>query len=414
MKNGRIRRPNRASRLSLVYIIGAFPGLTITFIEREIKALRQLGVHLQIVSIRRPWTPLSPEQEALGQGVIYLLPVNWLAFFWANLWFVAWRPRAYFGAFLYLISRPHASLKSRGMTVLHFAEGVYAAHRLRGKDWNHLHAHFIDRAATVALVASRLLGVPYSLTAHASDIYVNPVLLAEKLAGAKFVATCTGYNRDYLSQFGEGLFNHKLNCIYHGLELSRYRRKPSPPPEKMILLTVGQLKERKGFRYLVQACRLLVDRGYAIECHIIGEGPLRADLEEQIRQLSLEGIVMLCGSLLHQEVIDQYQAAAVFVLPAVLGGDGDRDGIPNVILEAMAMELPVVSTSHSGIPEAVEDGVNGLLVPPSDEVALACAIAKLLDNPELQRQLGRNGRQMVAEKFDVERNVSRLLGEFTA
>jgi glycosyltransferase involved in cell wall biosynthesis len=300
------------------------------------------------------------------------------------------------------------------MTVLHFFEGVYAAHHLRGGDWDHLHAHFIERAAVVALVASRLLDIPYSLTAHASDIYVNPVLLKEKLAGAKFVATCTGYNREYLSQFGEGLFNHKLNCIYHGLELSRYHRLASPPPEKPVVLAVGQLKERKGFRYLIQACRLLADRGCLLECHIVGEGPLREELEEQIRQLSLQGIVILYGSLPHQEVIEQYQQAAAFVLPAVIGGDGDRDGIPNVILEAMAMELPVVSTLHSGIPEVVQDGVNGLLVPPADEAALADAIAKLLDSPELRFRLGRSGRQMVTEKFDVERNVMRLLGEFAA
>jgi glycosyltransferase involved in cell wall biosynthesis len=400
--------------LNVAYIIGTYPGLTTTFIDREVQALRQRGVHLQIVSIRRPWTTLSPEQKKLQKGVRYLLPVNWLAFLWANLWFAVLRPRAYFGTFLYLISRPHPSLKARGMTVLHFAEGVFAAYFLRGENWDHLHAHFIDRAATVALVVSRLLGIPYSLTAHASDIYVNPILLKEKLGGAKFVATCTGYNREYLSQFGEGLYNHKLNCIYHGLELERYRRKPAPSPDKAILLSVGQLKERKGFRYLVGACRELIDRGYPVECHIIGEGPLRADLEEQIRQLSLEGSVLLCGSLLHQEVIEQYQAAAVFVLPAVLGGDGDRDGIPNVILEAMAMELPVVSTNHSGIPEVVQDRATGLLVPPADEAALADAIAKLLDDADLRRRLGRNGRQTVAEKFDVERNVTKLLGEFAA
>ena len=400
--------------LKLVYIIGAYPNLTMTFIDREVRTLREQGVQIQILSIRRPWTPLSPEQKKLQEGVIYLLPVSWLAFFWANLRFAALRPRAYFGTFLYLISRPHSSLRARGMTVLHFFEGVYAAHHLRGGGWDHLHAHFIERAAVVALVASRLLGIPYSLTAHASDIYVNPVLLKEKLAGAKFVATCTGYNREYLSQFGEGLFNHKLNCIYHGLELSRYQRLASPTPEKPVVLAVGQLKERKGFRYLIQACRLLANRGCLLECHIVGEGPLREELEEQIQQLSLQGTVTLYGSLPHQEVIEQYQQAAAFVLPAVIGGDGDRDGIPNVILEAMAMELPVVSTLHSGIPEVVQDGVNGLLVPPADEAALADAIAKLLNSPELRFRLGRSGRQMVTEKFDVERNVMRLLGEFAA
>jgi glycosyltransferase involved in cell wall biosynthesis len=385
-----------------------------TFIDREITTLRRMGVQLRVLSIRQPWTKLSAQQEALRQGVIYLMPIKWLALLGSHVYFPLRKPRRFFGTLRYLLTRPHPSIKALGMTLLHFGEGVYAAYLLRKDPGEHLHAHFIDRAATVALVASRLLGIPYSVTAHASDIYVNPVLLKEKLASAKFVSTCTAYNRSYLSQFGKDLFNHKLFCIYHGLELERYANGQRISSGRPVILSVGQLKERKGLSYLVEACRILRDRGIQFECRIVGDGPVRTSLEAQIQQLGLKEQVKLYGALTHEAVIDQYEQATVFTLPAVQGADGDRDGIPNVILEALAMELPVVSTQHSGVPEVVEDGVNGLLVPPEDAQALAGALEQLIRSPETRQQFGKVGRQIVAERFDPEKNTLRLLEAFAS
>jgi glycosyltransferase involved in cell wall biosynthesis len=414
MNNGKGRTHASTETLKLAYIIGTYPSLTTTFIDREINFLRQWGVDLQVISMRRPTGPLSAEQKASQPHVIYLLPVRTLHFVRAHLGFVVRRPRVYFGTLFYLLRRPHLGLRSRLLTLLHFAAGVYAAYFLRDQAYDHIHAHFIDRAATLALVASRLLDIPYSVTAHASDIYVNPILLHEKLSEARFIATCTGYNQTYLAGLGTNGFGHKLRCIYHGLDVGNYQPASCPSPDKPILIAVGQLKEKKGFAYLLKACRILKDQGYHFACQIVGEGPLRQDLEVQIRQQSLQDTVTLCGALPHQEVIDKYKQSTIFVLPCIVGADGDRDGIPNVVLEALAMQLPVVSTRHSGIPEVVEDGVNGVLVPPADEVALAEALASLLDDPERRRRLGERGRQTVIENFDVAQNVRRLLAEFTA
>lgn len=400
--------------LALTYIIGTYPGLTTTFIDREVLALRSMGVQLQILSIRRPWTKLSAEQEVLQKDVTYLLPVQWLSLIMGHLSYALTKPRTFFSTLLYLITRPHPSFAARLMTLIHFVEGVYAAYLLRRSPGQHLHAHFIDRAATVAMVASRLLGIPYSVTAHASDIYVNPVLLKEKLASAKFVSTCTGYNRSYLSQFGKDLFNHKLLCIYHGLELDRYENKQQTKSGRPIILSVGQLQERKGLNYLVEACGLLRDRGIQFECRIVGEGPLRPILQDQLQRLGLEDSIRLVGALPHEEVIAQYQGATLFTLPAILGKDGDRDGIPNVILEALSMGLPVVSTNHSGIPEVIEEGVNGLLVPPEDAQALSLALERLICNPEMRNAFGNAGRQIVADRFNPEKNARRLLEAFVA
>ena len=399
---------------AITYIIGTYPGLTTTFIDREVLVLRGMGVQLQILSIRQPWTKLSSEQEELRKDVTYLLPVKWLPLIISLLRYALTKPKRFFSTLVYLLTRPHPSLRARLMTLIHFIEGVYAAYILRRAPGQHLHAHFIDRAATVALVASRLLDIPYSVTAHASDIYVNPVLLKEKLARAKFVSTCTAYNRSYLSQFGKDLFNHKLLCIYHGLELDRYVYEQRTNSTRPIILSVGQLQERKGLSYLVEACGKLRDRGIQFECRIIGEGPLRPTLQDQIQRLGLENFVRLLGALPHEEVIAQYQEATVFTLPAILGKDGDRDGIPNVILEALSMGLPVVSTSHSGIPEVIEEGVNGLLVPPEDASALSVALERLICDPEMGSVFGKAGRQIVADRFNPEKNARRLLEAFVA
>lgn len=398
---------------SLVYIIGTYPSLTTTFIDREITALRELGAGVRVISVRRTTGALSPSQRALQKGVVYLLPAAKLSVAASHLRFALVKPAAYFGTLLYLVTRRHPSLKARLRTVAHFAAGVYAAHLLSGQRCDHVHAHFADRAATLALVASRLLGVPYSVTAHANDIYVSPVLLPEKIANARFATTCTRYNQEHLARLSGGV-GGKVSLVYHGLDLSAFQPDAGARAGKPVILAVGQLKEKKGLGYLIRACRALKDRGHEFECEIVGEGPLRSELEALVRQLSLESTVRLSGALPHPEVVLKYQRAHVFALPCVVAGDGDRDGIPNVLLEAMAMGLPVVSTPVSGIPEVVEDGVNGFLVPPGDEVALADALARLLDDPAARRQLGERGRERVAAEFDAERNARRLLLQFAA
>ncbi len=401
-----------ASALRLIYIIGTYPGLTTTFIDREVATLRRLNAEPKLVSLRRPWTSLGAEQKELQDSVTYVLPAKWPTLVKAHLRFVWTRPRTYFSLLASLLLGPHPTLKARLKTGLHFGMGVYVAELLRHEPCDHIHAHFVDRASTVALVVGALLNVPYSVTAHANDIYVDPILLSKKLGAAKFVATCTGYNHQHLVLLDEGRHQAKIRCIFHGLDATAYQHHRPRLSERPTILVVGQLKEKKGLTYLVQACRWLEDAGFQFVCHIIGDGPLREALAAQIQQLRLENTVQLCGALPHQQVIEAYQTADIFTLPAVVAADGDRDGIPNVILEAMAAELPVVSTQHSGIPEVITDGVNGLLVPPANTEALAAALAKLLQQPAWRQQLGREARQTVLEKFDLTHNVQKLLTEF--
>ncbi len=393
----------------VAYVIGTYPLLTTTFIDREISILRQSGIEVKVVSLRRPNGELSPDQQRASERVHYVLPISIGALVAAHLRFLVTRPRRFLVTLAYVLSRPHPSVRARAKTLLHFGEGVQVAAVLdAAPELSSIHAHFVDRAALVALVASRLLGRPYSVTAHANDIYVEPVLLAEKLNGARFVATCTNYNAEHLSREVPAAAD-KIISIHHGLDIERYQPSADSEAGPPVILAVGQLKEKKGLNDLIAACALLRDRGHRFVCNIVGEGPLRADLEAQIRRFELDDTVFLHGALIHEAVIDHFRSADLFALPCVTAADGDRDGIPNVILEAMAMELPVVSTEHSGIPEAVEHGVTGALVPQRDPAALADTLAAMLDDPEGRRRMGGNGRRVVETRFDAGANVATLI-----
>ena len=392
----------------LVYLVGTYPLLTTTFIDREIRTLRGWGVDVQVVAVRRPPTdpPLSSDQRRLQRDVQYLLPIRWRDLLLSHLYFVMRRPGTFARTLGFLVTRPHASLMSRMKTILHFGEGVYAAFLVRDLPFRELHAHFADRAATIALVASRLLGTPYSLSIHAAgDIFVDPVLLREKVRAARHVVTCTAHNKAHVASIVGADASDMITHVRHGLDLAAYPTGSDPAPGPPVILSVAQLKERKGLAQLIHACATLRDRGYRFRCRIVGRGPQYGQLQMLIGRLSLGDTVSLCGALRHEEVVREYRQATVFVLPCVQTVQGDVDGIPNVLAEAMALQVPVVSTHLPAIRELVSDGENGLLVAPNDDASLVDAIARLLDQPDLRTRLGEQGRRTILETFQLEPNV---------
>lgn len=402
--------------LSVSYVHGHYPVLTETFIDREIQQLIDSGVDLTILSIRPPNENLSPVQRELSQRVTYVMPVSVPQLVAALASAAFRRPGTFFGTLGWLLTRRHAGA-SRFKTFVHFVTGVHVAWLLRHRRGIHMHAHFVDRAATVALVASRLLDTGYSVTAHAREIYVEPALLPERIANSVFTATCTEYNRAHLARLVGPEVADRIHLLYHGLNLDAYTAltdgrsaKDNPP----LLLAVAQLWERKGLRYLIEACRHLRDAGQQVRCVIVGDGPLMSDLARLVADEGLEPSVTLAGWLSHPEVLDLYRRATLFVLPCIVTNDGDRDGIPNVILEAMAARVPVVSTGVSGIPEVIRDGETGLLVPERDPSAIATAVARLLGDRELTARITERAQQFVTSEFDLARNVEGLLERFEA
>ena len=395
----------------IVYIIGTYPLLTTTFIDREIMRLKNWGIDLQIYSIRRPPKdiPLSDFQHQLMKRVTYLLPVSILSLIFSQVFFAVSNPKKYFDTLVYLFSRPHPTLGARFKSLLHFGEGVYFAYFLRGQDVFEIHAHFLDRAATLALVAKRLLGIPYSLSIHAgADIYVSPVLIREKLQEARQAVTCTKYNKMHLESMIGSKLGQKITFIPHGLDASGYNSK-SNHHGKQVILSVGQLKMRKGFLQLVEVCKMLRDHGHDVVCEIIGEGPLREALQAKIGEYKLEDEVILHGALPHEKVLESYRKATLFVMPCIQTEEGDVDGIPNVLLEAMAMKLPVISTRVSAIPELIVGQQNGILVEPDDQNELFDAIIHLLNSPGIRDALGEGGRQTVVSEFDIEKNIDHFI-----
>jgi glycosyltransferase involved in cell wall biosynthesis len=282
----------------------------------------------------------------------------------------------------------------------------------------HIHAHFAHRTTTVTWWAAHLLNLPFSFTGHAKDIYQtdqNPHgLLARKMRAAKFVVTCTDANRMHLEAIEPDAAVH---VMYHGLNADFARLLADAPQvepgDGLRIISVGRLVGKKGFDVLVDAIALLIERGVDATAAIAGEsGDQETAIRRRVTTSGLDGRIEFLGTLSQAELFAEYRRSSVFALACRITDDGDRDGIPNVLMEAMAAGLPVVSTSVSGIPELVDEGVNGLLVPPDDAEALADALWRLAKDPALSHRLGRAGAATIAEHFDGEMLASHMAALF--
>jgi glycosyltransferase involved in cell wall biosynthesis len=274
----------------------------------------------------------------------------------------------------------------------------------------------------MALAAHMVGDIPYSFTAHASDdLFVSPVLLNEKVACARFVVAESDYAGRYLDCATGFRFSRKVQRIYNGLALGEVERLSASLQKGSTglngdlpyIVSVGQLVPRKGHATLIQVCAGLRARGRSFLCRIIGEGSERATLERLIIDNNLQGFVELAGPMALDQIYAELRKADVFALLAEIGPSGNRDGLPTVVLEAMAAALPVLSTSLVGIPEMVQDGVTGLLVPERDIDAANRGLERLLESSELRRRMGLAGRARVRELFDLDRSANQLAALLT-
>ncbi|MCL5950467.1 MAG: glycosyltransferase [Chloroflexi bacterium] len=398
----------------VAYLIKCFPRLSETFILHEVLELERQELSLRIFSILPPTGKVNQAAREVRAPVTYFpngFPAGWIILIAAALRRLLKSPGTFLRVSLEAIVRFHHIATPR-----HILYAAYLAEQLEREGITHLHAHYANTPTTVALLAHQFTGIPFSFTAHAKDIYLSPRdTLAYKMKQARLVVTCTDYNRQYLTSLLGRDDTASIHRIYHGLDLRHF---PAPataspvPSARPLILSVARLVEKKGLVYLLQACRSLIDRGYDLDCRIIGDGPLRATLEQQIHDLALGDRVELCGAETHERVIQMYRQATLFALPSIVAENGDRDGIPNVLVESLYMGVPVVSTPVSGIPELIQPGHNGLLVPPGDSRALAEAVAQLLDSPRLRERLAAAGRETVLAEFDTSVNAQRLLALF--
>lgn len=432
--------PDTRDPCTVAYLLKGYPRLSEIFIASEIHRVEQAGVALRLFVIKPPDEPARhPVVGQIRARPEYLPPVTtvsgtpparWLADnarpFLAPLARVARRrpaglARAAAAALAQSVrARPGRIAWPRKAYMKELLLAVALAdHLLEDPGVRHLHAHFAHGSTTVAWLASLATGLPFSFTGHAKDVYsesLNPAgLLKRKLRAASFAVTCTDAGRERLQQLTRGTHVH---CIYHGLnsDFSRLVAETGdrPAPSGALrLLGVGRLVPKKGFDVLIDACGLLAARGVGLEATIAGEGGgHEAEVKRLIAALGLAGRVTLAGPLGQAELHRAYLAADAFCLPCRVLDDGDRDGIPNVLVEAMACGLPIVSTAVSGIPELVRDGENGLLVPPDDPEALAAALLRVHGDRELAERLGRAGQETVRERFDGNLLAERLASLF--
>jgi glycosyltransferase involved in cell wall biosynthesis len=261
------------------------------------------------------------------------------------------------------------------------------------------------------MFAALLSGLEFSFTAHAKDIYTSdPHQLREKLGRARFVVTCTEYNRRHLKALA-GADKVPIYRVYHGIDIRLFQgKKDRHPSDPLRLLTVARMTPKKGLPTVFRAVRHLRDRGVAVEHVLIGDGEARQEVLDALHRFGLEGVVRWLGTQPHHVVVEHYRRADVFVLGCEIAATGDRDGIPNVLLESMAMATPVVATTVSAIPELIRDGVTGLLVPPGNPEAMARAITRLTRDDSLRQKIVHQAKETVSREFDNRELIKELAG----
>jgi glycosyltransferase involved in cell wall biosynthesis len=399
----------------IAYVVVMFPCYSETFVLREIRELVRRGAEIAILSLRGFSEKIIDEDaRPLLARTIYSPFLFSRALLRANLAFLLRSPRRYLGAAAFLAARLWRSPVEFAKTAALFPKAALFARLLSDRGVAHIHAHFANYPATAALVISRLSGIPFTFTAHAHDIFQGQLLLAAKVAAAERVFAISRFNRRFiLERCGEGA-GDKVEVLHCGLDLGRLPRKAAGEIGGRTILAVGRLMAIKGFDTLIRAAGIARDRGAGFDCVIVGDGPDRGDLERLVEGLGLSGTVSMEGERTPQEVVEMMARARIFALPSrpARRRSGVMDGIPVSLMEAMAIGVPVVSCPVSGIPELVEDGRTGLLVPPADPVRLADALERLLGDAGLCARLAEAARKKVEREFDIARVADRLVEAF--
>jgi glycosyltransferase involved in cell wall biosynthesis len=388
-------------RVDLAVVVNGFPRLSETFVLHELLELERSGAQLQVIALRRPDEIVSQEAvQRLAAGVEYLpgeLELeSRLALRAAHAALLLRGPRRYFDALGAIAVSPDC-------TRTNLRRAILLAHRLVRLGSPKLYVHFAHKPATIGRFAALLAGVPYGLSAHAKDIWTTPEEeLRHKVRDAQVVLTCTREGREYLSKLARG--RTPVALVHHGVDTGE-AAVAARSNEVPVIFAAGRLVPKKGYATILRASALLRTRGLAFRLRIAGEGPEWSALQRLVHELGLDEQVSFLGPVTESEVRGEYERADVFALGCELLANGDRDGIPNVIVEAMARGLPVVSTTCRGVAEAVADGWSGLLAEQGDEVGFADRLERLLRDGELRRRLGANARERVRAEFDRNRNL---------
>jgi colanic acid/amylovoran biosynthesis glycosyltransferase len=401
--------------MKIAYITSRFPDRYHTFVRREINALAELGAKITIFPLVDNRRPALTELEAdcgVSASIAY---TPWLSFSQARAASSFSRPTplaALLGAiFRDTCIRPTILAKSLAVV----PKSLEIATRLRDEGFDHIHAHWATHPTTVALIAARLTGIPFSFAFHAYDLFETRILIPEKLRRAAFTVLNCRYTEEFLLRLYPETDRSKLLLLYNGMDWSEFPATANPPLNSPpLLMAVGNMIPTKGFTDFIRACRLLTDDAVRFSAVIIGSGPQCDELKALVRAEKLESVVDFPGELSQAGIRARLGTATALVMPCVTPRSGSHDALPNVVIEAQAAGVPVVATAVFGIPEIVHHETTGLLVPERDPQALKTALALLIRNPDHGRALALRARKQLPERFDIRTNARLLLSRFQA
>lgn len=387
--------------MKILYITTNFSSLTHTFITREIAELRRNGCEIRLLSLRDVASEKqSKNPECDLSGMHFFYPLSWLVVFSSVMKTLFARPGKLLSAAKIAVSDPDSTIRGKAKLVYQLFATTAHLDWIEKEDFDHIHSHFASPPTSIALFLHLLTGVSFSFTGHGADVFRDHSALFSKLKYANGVVAISEYNLKHYQSIQPDL--QSVALVHCGIVLSdfsfRHRTEPGDP---LRVLAVGRFVAKKGYADLVRALRLLSDWGIPWQADFAGEGPLLAEMKALAKSLNVDDRLVFLGSVHQDEIRNLLAKADVFALPSVPCDDGDIDGIPVSLMEAMATGCPSVSTSVSGIPELITDGKTGLLVPPSDPEALAKGIERLARDRGLYAELSRHGREIVEADFDL-------------
>ena len=394
-------------RCRIAYLVSKYPDFSHTFILREVLALRERGIEIEVASIND-----APAKNRLTQTerdeaarTFYVKRLGVAGALRAKLWMLTHGPSGLVRGLIFAVKLGGGHLSGGLRCLFYYMEALILARWMGERGLTHLHVHFATPAATVALILTRVAPVTISMTVHGPDEFydVSSYHLAEKVRGAKFVVCISFFAQSQLMKLVPGSYWMKFDVARLGVDTSKFLARPLPSTGGATqILCVGRLVSSKGQRILIEAVARLRKSGREVKLQLVGDGPDRADLEELVRELDLPQAVAFAGIVNQDNIGAYYRDADIFALASF------AEGIPVVLMEAMAMEIPCVATRITGIPELIEDGISGLLVAPSDVDGMAAAIERLIVSPELCESLGKAGRLRVQQQYELAASADRL------
>jgi colanic acid/amylovoran biosynthesis glycosyltransferase len=407
-----------AAPARVAYVMSRFPKLTETFVLGEVLALEQRGVPVDLYPLLRERAPVVHSEAARLVGRSRYEPFLSPAIVVSQLVWLRRRPGAYLRAWRDVLIGTWGSPNFFVGAIACFPKVAHAARRMQAEGVTHVHCHFANHPALAGLIVHRLTKIPFSFTAHGSDLHKERRMLARKVAEAAFVATISHDNRRLIvAECGEHVAG-KVHVLRAGVDTRLFAPSTLEPAaqrrDALRVVCVGTLHEVKGQPHLIEACRLLAGQGIDVRCRLIGGGPDEKALRAQIEAAGLAESVVVAGPRTRQQIVEELWHADALVAPSVPTRAGRREGIPVALMEAMSTGLPVVASAISGIPELVEDEVSGLLVPPRDAAAIARALWRLAADPALCERLGRAARNRVLAEFDLDASAAELARRFSA